>query len=139
MSKVKIKITSIQGIGKETERIENICFGNLIKTEDGFSLSYTEKKEKDIPKTDTTVLINADKTATIIRSGGLSSKLIIKENEKTECLYSTPIGDMTLEFFGKRINYRLTDSSGEIYLNYSISQKDNLISNNEVRIIIKEV
>ncbi len=139
MNRVKIKISSVQGVGKETERIENICFGTFGKTEDGFTVCYNEKTEKGTPETETSILITKDKTATVKRTGGMSSTLIIKENEKTECLYSSMIGDMMLCLFGKSVNYRLTDKGGEIYLNYLISQQDRIISNNEVRIIIKEV
>ncbi|MCQ2455026.1 MAG: DUF1934 domain-containing protein [Clostridia bacterium] len=137
MKKVKIEIISKQGLEGQSEEIKQYFFGTLKKTENGFCLCYTETDNN--VKTDTTLSISRDKTATIKRTGGNSSLLVITEGKETNCKYITAIGEIDLCLFGKTVNYLLSCSGGEINLRYDISQSKNIISENSVKIIIKEV
>ena len=137
MKNVKIKILSTQGIDNDTSSIKRFCFGTLEKTENGYILKYSEGKDEETTKT--AISVGALKTATVIRSGYNSSKLIITEKIRNECRYITPVGEMVLGIKGERVNYLLTASGGEINLCYTIDQNGSLISKNKVKIEIKEV
>lgn len=137
MKKVKIKISSTQGIENDKNSIKQFYLGKFEKTENGFSLKYTEKTQGE--KTETVIFVGQNKTATISRSGDNSSNLVISENTRNECRYITPAGELILGIKGERISYLLTASGGEINLCYTIDQSNTPISKNEVKIEIKEV
>lgn len=134
-----IDIIAVQGIDGQTEQIKTSNRGTLKKLPEGFLIRYTENIFKDAPEVFTEILIAPEKSVTITKDGGLSSRLVIEEGKDNNCLYSTPVGSMDLTVRGERINYILTDSGGEAFLSYTILQNDTVISKNNVTITIKEV
>lgn len=139
MKKVRIKIKGTQGIDDQTETIELISEGSLRKLDNGFSISYFEGEITGCAKTRTTLTVTNDKTAIISRTGGSSSRLTVKEGERNNCFYSSPIGELNLGIYGETVCYKLTESGGEINLCYTIDQNRQTVSKNTVNIIIKEV
>lgn len=139
MKKVSITVIGVQGVDGQKERVTTKSIGTIEKMGNGYLLKYSENSTADVPAVSTELLVRSDKTATLTRNGGIESKLIISEGKSSNCLYSTPVGSINLTVTGERVNYRLTEMTGEMYLSYKISQNGNLISKNEVRIIIKEV
>ena len=139
MKKVSITVIGVQGVDGQKERVTTKSIGTIEKMGNGYLLKYSENATADVPAVSTEFLVRSDKTATLTRNGGIKSKLIISEGKSSNCLYSTPVGSINLTVTGERVNYRLTEMTGEMYLSYKISQNGNLISKNEVRIIIKEV
>lgn len=139
MKKVKINILGTQGLDDQTETIEFFSFGTLRKTDNGFVVCYKEEAVSGMEKTRTTLTVENDKTATISRTGGTSSKLVIKEGVRNNCFYSAPVGQLELGIYGEKVAYKLSENGGEINLSYTIDQNRQLVSKNTVNIIIKEV
>lgn len=139
MKKVKINIKGTQEIDDQTETIEMISEGTLRKTDGGFVICYNEGEITGQPKTRTTLTVSNDKTAVISRSGTMSSRLIIKEGQRNNCFYSSPIGMLELGIYGEKVCHKLTEKGGEINLGYTLDQNKQSVSKNTVNIIIKEV
>ncbi len=138
MRNVKIKITGIQTIDGESDKIEFISDGIFGTNENGFYLKYTEGELVGESKTNTEFILENEKTAILNRTGGMSSRLIISEGKRNNCFYSTAEGALTIGIYSESVAYRLTDIGGEINLKYTIDSNMTLLSENEVNIKFRE-
>ena len=83
--------------------------------------------------------IKSEDSVVLQRSGTINSKILIEKNNRNNCFYSTPMGDLTIGVYGEVIEHNLSENGGEVKLKYTIDSDLKLISRNEVNISVREV
>ena len=133
-----ISVVGIQTIDGESDRIEVITAGDYVNENDAVTVTYPEYSEENpTHKTDTTVTLEGG-LLTIERRGPMSSRLILEEGRRHQCLYETPMGSMMIGIFTDSIRTDLSERGGEIRASYQLDFNQNVVSNNEFYIRIEK-
>lgn len=138
-----IKVTGIQTVDGDTDQIEIITSGTMLHREGKFLIKYTER-DSDDPRIaiENTVLVNGDSQVTVIRKLGGESRLVLEKGRRHSCIYSTPMGDMSIGIYTDFIKNSLVPSvGGKLSLKYTLDFNAGFVSDNELHITItkKEV
>lgn len=138
-----IKVTGIQEIDGESDKVEIITAGTLMYRDSKFLIKYYER-DNDDPRIsiDNSVLVNGNSQVTVIRNFGGESRLILEKGRRHQCIYTTIAGDLSVGVYTDYIKNTLTpDVGGKLSLKYSLDFNAGLVSNNELHITItkKEV
>lgn len=138
-----IKVTGIQTVDGDTDRIEIITSGTMLHREGKFLIKYTER-DSDNPRIaiENTVLVNGDGQVTVIRKFGGESRLILEKGRRHSCIYSTPMGDMSIGIYTDFIKNSLVPLvGGKLSFKYTLDFNAGFVSDNELHITItkKEV
>lgn len=138
-----IKVTGIQEIDGETDKVEIITAGTLMYRDSKFLIKYIER-DNDDPRIaiDNSVLVNGNTQVTVIRNLGGESRLVLEKGRRHQCIYTTIAGDLSVGVYTDYIKNTLTpDVGGKLSLKYSLDFNAGLVSNNELHITItkKEV
>ncbi|MBQ8573161.1 MAG: DUF1934 domain-containing protein [Ruminococcus sp.] len=138
-----IKVTGIQEIDGESDKVEIITSGTLMYRDSKFLIKYTER-DNDDPRIaiDNSVLVNGNTQVTVIRNIGAESRLILEKGRRHQCIYTTVAGDLSVGVYTDYIkNTLIPDVGGKLSLKYSLDFNAGLVSNNELHITItkKEV
>ena len=130
-----ITVLGIQEVDGEKDSVEVITEGDLVTKNDRTYISYKEYNEDD-PKIYSTNLIKIedDKKVTVIRKGEIESRLILEEGKRHQCYYKTPFGNMMIGIYTENINKK----GGKLNLKYYLDFNNDLVSNNELKIKVKE-
>ncbi len=139
MKNVLIKIKSLQGIEDETETIEMSVCGKLGIKDNEVLISYDEPDTIGSKGVKTRLRYKAPDTVILSRSGALESRLEIRKNTRSSCLYSTAVGDMMLGIFGEKVECLVDENGGTINLSYSIDANSRLLSRNQVDMSISVI
>ena len=138
-----IKVTGIQEIDGESDKVEIITAGTLMYRDGRFLIIYTER-DSDDPRIaiDNSVLVNGNSQVTVIRNIGAESRLILEKGRRHQCIYTTVAGDLSVGVYTDYIKNTLKEGlGGKLSLKYSLDFNAGLVSNNELHITItkKEV
>lgn len=138
MKNVLLKIKGTQTVGdNEPEVIEVFTEGTMDINERRTLLIYDEGEELGGGKTE--FRIAGEKTATLKRSGDMSSRIVIQNGRRHLCHYVIPQGEMMVGVFGENIKNSLTENGGEVALSYTIDINMGLLSRNQVEISVEVV
>ena len=74
----------------------------------------------------------------VSRKGEITGKLIYEAGKKKRSLYTTPVGDMLMELDTHDINIDCQDEKIEAQIFFEIFVEGDKVSDNEVKIIVKE-
>ncbi len=125
------------------DAIELMTEGTLSSTEkDGvecWEISYDDTEATGLIGSTTTVRCFGDALASMERDGDASSLLIIEKDKKHHCHYGTPFGSMIMGIYTNKIENKMTENGGRIYLNYTIDIDSMLVTSNEVMLEVKIV
>lgn len=138
-----IKVTGIQEVDGESDKVEIITAGTLMHRDGKFLIKYTER-DNDDPRIaiDNSVLVNGNTQVTVIRNFGGESRLILEKGRRHQCIYTTVAGDLSVGVYTDFIkNSLIPEVGGKLSLKYSLDFNAGLVSNNELHITItkKEV
>lgn len=137
---VLINITGFQSVDDNTDKIEFTTDGKFGIRDNEFFISYDEGQMlEEKTEVKTKLFLKSDNSVVLERSGSIKSKMLIKEGERNSCFYSTPIGDLSISIFGKKIEHNLTEKGGNVTLEYTIDSNMQVLSQNTVNISINEV
>ena len=137
---VIIDIETKQTVDGDTDLIEFTTDGRFGFKEGSYFISYDESNLLDVEgEIKTTVFIKPDNSIVLQRKGTYNSKMVIEKGVRNNCFYATPMGELTLGVFGEKIKFDLSDNGGTVCMNYSIDTNMRLLSQNQVKILIKEV
>ena len=135
-----INIKGIQGIDGDTDTIEFMTDGRFGFKDGSYYISYDESRMLDTgDDVKTHIYIKSEDSVVLQRSGTINSKILIEKNNRNNCFYSTPMGDLTIGVYGEVIEHNLSENGGEVKLKYTIDSDLKLISRNEVNISVREV
>jgi uncharacterized beta-barrel protein YwiB (DUF1934 family) len=137
---VIIDIKTKQTVDGDTDLIEFTTDGRFGFKEGSYFISYEESKLLEVEgEVKTTVFIKPDNSIVLQRKGSYNSKMVIEKGIRNNCFYTTPMGELTLGVFGEKVKTDLSDNGGTVCMNYSIDTNMRLLSQNQVKISIKEV
>lgn len=134
-----ISIVGKQKIDGETDVIEVVTEGKYLNRNGKYFISY-EEYDKDNPEQHFTSVVKAEgeNMVTIMRSGGVSSRLLLEKKRRHYCHYSVPVGDMMIGIYTSQIDSTLNDKGGELHVKYTIDFNASLASENEFHITVRE-
>lgn len=134
-----ITVIGTQTVDGESDSIEVITSGDYtIENNGDITVIYPEfSDENPSVRTDTTVSLRGD-ILTIERKGPMSSRLILEKGKRHQCLYETPMGQMFIGIFTDSIVVKTDENGGDIRASYQLDFNQNVVSNNEFHINIKE-
>mgnify|MGYP002514596723 CR=1 FL=1 len=137
---VIIEIKTEQSLDGQSDSIEFSTDGRFGIKDGSYFLSYDESGLLDIEgEIKTTLYVKPDNTVVLQRKGSYNSKMIIEKGVRTNCFYSTPVGNILLGIFGEKVLSNLNENGGNIALTYLIDDDAKLISRNKVNISVREV
>lgn len=137
---VIIDIKTQQTVDGDTDMIEFTTDGRFGFNDGSYFIAYDESKLLDVEgEVKTTVFVRPDNTVVLQRKGAYNSRMIIEKGIRNNCFYTTPMGELTLGVFGKMVKSDLTDNGGTVSMNYTIDTNMQLLSQNQVKISVKEV
>jgi uncharacterized beta-barrel protein YwiB (DUF1934 family) len=137
---VIIEIKTEQSLDGQSDSIEFSTDGRFGIKDGSYFLSYDESGLLDIEgEIKTTLYVKPDNTVVLQRKGSYNSKMIIEKGVRTNCFYSTPVGNILLSIFGEKVLSNLNENGGNIALTYLIDDDAKLISRNKVNISVREV
>lgn len=110
----KITVAStIENVGGETETSETVADALLTTAGNGIRLAYSESGEGGEVSTTVDLL---GSTVTVTRHGALESKLVFREGETTESIYSVGPYRFDASVRTKKIRSSLTECGGTLAL-----------------------
>ena len=130
---VVIKISGLQIVENTGDNVEVIAKGKHYLKKDKHYLLYEEYENDENTKTSNMIKFNND-IVEITRKGQVDGKLIFQENQKKQSLYSTPMGDLLIEFLTKEIEVSDDDDDVNLKIKYQIHVDGNKVSDNEIDI-----
>ncbi len=134
-----IKMKSIQITDGDESEVELITKGTYSYEDGRYRVSYEDSEATGFEDSVTTVEVEGEKFASVIREGSSSSNLILEVNRKHHCHYGTPYGDMMVGIFSQEINNKLSPDGGKLRMSYTIDINASYISDNVIVMEIERV
>lgn len=104
---------------------------------DEYSLTYTEHGS-ELEGSITNVDVKG-KCVTMTRGGNYNSELVIEQDKRHNCFYSTPFGDFMMGIYAKRVDSKMNENGGTLNLEYTLDFNSDLASKNKLNITVKEI
>lgn len=118
--------------------VDVLTMGNYVKKGNARYIAYKEYSE-DNPSEHTMSMLKVEEDKiTISKSGFSKYKMILEKGIRHKCEYSTDVGFFMLGVYTESIQNNLTDNGGSLSVSYDIDIDANLMSKNEISIVIKE-
>ncbi len=137
---VIIDIKTEQTVDGNTDTIEFTTDGRFGIKDGSFFLSYDESRLLEVEgEVKTTVFVKPDNSVVMQRTGAYNSRMVIEKGVRSNCFYSTPMGQLSLGVFGEKVSSNLSENGGDVTMNYTIDTDLKLLSRNRVNITVKEV
>lgn len=137
MKNVKIDIYDKHDTDGEVLDMSMSTTGTIDGYGDTYSITYTEhgsELEGSITKLDVD-----GKCVTMTREGEYSSELVIEQNKRHNCFYSTPFGDFMMGVYAKRVDSNMKSDGGTLSFEYTLDFNNDLASKNKLIINVKEM
>lgn len=136
-NEVLISLVSRQWQDNEKSETELVTRASC-RTENGFNIiSYEDTEATGFEGSVTTIKVDKNKNALIIRSGTANSALSLEMGKKHFCQYGTPYGSFQIGVFTHSIKNRLS-THGELYMKYTLDINSAYLSDNEIILKIQE-
>ena len=137
---VIIDIKTEQTVDGNTDTIQFTTDGRFGIKEGSFFITYDESQLLEVDgEVKTTVFIKPDNSVVMQRNGAYNSRMVIEKGVRSNCFYSTPMGQLSLGIFGEKVMSSLTENGGNLVMKYTIDTDLKLLSRNRVNITVKEV
>ncbi len=134
-------VISIKGMqeyeGAETDTIELVTEGRLIRDEGGYTLSYQESELTGLEGTLTTIQVEGEQV-TLMRVGEVNAQMVFQEGRRHLSMYNTPYGAMAIGVNTRRLLAQLSDQGGDIEIDYAIEIDHAIAGRNIFQIKVKE-
>ena len=132
-----IKTTGVRIENGDKEKFEVVARGNYTYEKAKQVITYVEHGgELDGCRTEIT--ISGNNCVETLREGRYTMQLIAEKSKRHNCCYDTPYGSMVLGVFCKDVSSRLDENGGELEFSYTLDINSALLSENIVKISIKE-
>lgn len=119
----------------QEDAIEVISVGKYAVVNGKEYVKYEEVYEEFEKKARCLIKIENDKIE-VSKKGAINSNLIFNKNEKTDTLYDTPYGSLSLGVVTKEMDIKRTDDTINIEIEYSLEYNYNKLSDNRICIEI---
>lgn len=128
---ITISLTSIQWQDDEKSETELLTKAKLAHENGWDIISYEDTSATGFEGSVTTIKIDREKSASIIREGTANSVLSLETGRKHYCQYGTPYGSLQIGVFTHQIKNSI-EKDGRIYLKYTIDVNSSYLSDNEI-------
>lgn len=132
--KVKIKLVSTQYDGYDKEETEILTDGEYTVTDTGYTISYEESAATGFEGSVTTLEVSGGSKVVMERSGEVSSNLIMELGEKHHCVYGTPYGVFEVGVDARRIEPKLDENGGKLFIHYVIDVNSGYVGDFEISV-----
>ena len=140
MKEVLIEIKGRQQYAREDEDVTTFTTnGTLSYEDDVLTLCYNESEMIGAKGVKAELRIESGSKMTLIRRGGMESRMIVEKGRRHSCLYNTPEGDFVIGIFGEALMLELNSTGGRIYMSYTLDVNSGLLSKNIMEIKFKEI
>jgi len=116
--KAIISVLSRQ-VGDE-EEIEVVTPGTFYEKDNSYYAEYAETTISGMEGTTTTLKINPDKFS-LIRIGSTSAEMDFDKKANNISMYNTPYGTLELKIETKKLDIKVDENGGDIYIKYLLS------------------
>lgn len=116
---VTITIRSLQRLPGESQSVTQHVAGRLTREGEGYLLTYREGEESGLGQTRTILRLEPG-WATLTRTGEVSSHMVFQEGKEHTSLYETPYGKLPMTIRTHRLEEKLNEAGGSVYLIYEI-------------------
>lgn len=125
--KFYIEVCNKQTIDGETGTVEEKAVGSCDIKNEKVYIRY--KTSEEGVQTLTTVIIDGD-TATIKRSGAVSSVMVYRTGERTHFAYRMPYGTIAMEIYTKKLTSTFDENGGKLNICYTLFVQGEQYNNN---------
>ena len=134
-----ISITNKQCIEGKIEEISLTTTGSYTEKNGKRYIVYREYDQHNQVSQTSTLKI-AENTVSLIRhnSDRYDTNLVLENGKRHLCQYGTPSGDLTLGVFTTKLEDSLTDTGGDLMVEYLLDINTSLSSVNSIIISVKE-
>lgn len=136
--KVLVSISGSHRFDQYTEELlEMIIPGRLTVQDGAYVITYqeTEPETSDLYKT--TVTVDPARRITVIREGEISSHMVFEQGQKHLMYYDTNFGSLTIGVAANRINSTLSETGGDLEIDYSLEIDQAVASDNIFKINVR--
>ncbi|MCR4615365.1 MAG: DUF1934 domain-containing protein [Clostridiales bacterium] len=120
----------------EKSQAELNTVGRFSVTDYGFSMSYREQDDTLKSCVTTLDIFGPDKVI-MSRTGDYTTEMVLENKKRNSCYYSTPMGDLFMGVYTKKIDHDLTADGGTLELNYTIDFNAGILYENSLSISVK--
>ena len=135
---VLISITGISKTDDNSDTVELITQGIYYKKNDAYYITYDETEATGFDGAKTILKVCSENKVVMMRSGSKKAEMIIERSTRHHCNYDMGFGEVMLGVSGIDVSSNLDDNGGDLRFSYSLDVNTSLISENEVKINVKE-
>lgn len=140
MKQVLIEIKGRQQYAHQDEDVTTFTTNGTLNVEGNtITLCYEESEMIGAKGVKTELVVENSNKMTLIRSGGLNSKMTVEKGRRHSCLYNTSEGDFVIGIFGEALMLETNDNGGKIYMSYTLDVNSGLLSKNIMEIKFREI
>lgn len=130
-SNILISLTSIQWQDDEKSETELLTKASCHRENGCYVISYEDTSATGFEGSVTTIQVDDNRNASIIRRGTANSALTLEMGKKHYCQYGTPYGNLQIGVFTHTIDNEL-ENEGRLYLKYTLDLNSSYLSDNEI-------
>lgn len=131
--KILITLIGTQKYDDQDDKVELTTVGSIEELDNYYQIKYKEEQEPPQRPINVSIKIAKDNSnVEVMRSGDVSSCLIIEKSKRNLCQYGTLYGDVLMGIYGKTIEFNKNDESGNLELEYDIDINGALTSINRL-------
>jgi uncharacterized beta-barrel protein YwiB (DUF1934 family) len=137
---VSITIKGLPVYENQAEGMEFLTMGTLSvgEKEGHYDLAYQESELTGMEGTTTTFKITP-KRILLMRMGSVNNQMLFEKGRKHNAIYATPFGNMQVGVCASHVFSSVTESGGELEIDYSIEIDHALVGANSLRISVKDM
>ena len=140
MKEVMIEIKGIQKYAEGHEDETTFTTNGTLSYENNIlSLCYDESEMIGAKGVKTELTIENNNKMTLVRRGGMESRMTVEKGRRHSCLYNTPEGDFVIGIFGEALLLETNKNGGKIYMSYTLDVNSGLLSKNIMEIKFEEI
>lgn len=128
---VLISLVSTQWQDGEKSETELLTKAEYRKTKDSLIISYEDTSATGFEGCVTTLKVEKNLAASIVRKGTANSSLNLEMGKKHFCQYGTPYGDFRIGVYTHSIKNDL-ENGGNLYMKYTLDINSSHLSDNEI-------
>lgn len=119
------------------ESIELTTAGRLYRKNGSYYIIYKESELTGMEGVTTTVKVE-DQRITLMRNGMYPTQMIFEKGQRHFGYYNTEFGALTVAVSARDVRHSMTDSGGELLIDYAIEVDSVLTGENLFKIRVKE-
>ncbi len=122
--------------GEKTESTTQV-FGDLLLSDDGYTISYTEHAGEFAGCVTNIKVTNDPNTLYLSRTGSFAADLLLEPRRRHSCQYDTPFGSILMGVYAYKIDSDMKSSGGDLNFAYCLDIDGGAVSENELQINVK--